>query len=77
MPWNDGILECWNTEYGGVRSIFIMDGTDQKIKPDNHPLLVLNIPFFHYSSIPLDVLRQTPPLWGEINAGFSGLGFFS
>jgi hypothetical protein len=30
-----------------------MDGTDQKIKSDHHPLLVPNIPFFLYSIIPL------------------------
>ena len=23
MPWGDGILECWNIGFGGIRSVFI------------------------------------------------------
>ena len=23
MPWGTGIMECWNTGFGGMRSIFI------------------------------------------------------
>ena len=23
MPWNDGILECWNAGFSGMRSVFI------------------------------------------------------
>jgi hypothetical protein len=39
-----------------------MDGMDPKIKSDNHPLLIPNIPFFQYSIIPWVLWRQTPPL---------------
>ena len=47
--WNVGILKnrvWWNV------SCFYMDGTDQIIKSDHHPLLIPNIPFFHHSIIP-------------------------
>jgi hypothetical protein len=52
MPWGIGIMECWNIGFGGRRSVFYMDGTEQKIKTDSHPLLIPNIPFFHHSIIP-------------------------
>jgi len=48
MPWRDGILECWNTGFGGIRSVF--DSTEQKIKSDHHPHL---IPIFLFSITPV------------------------
>jgi hypothetical protein len=47
--WNVGILKThvWRHEI-----YFYIDGTDQKIKSDHHPLLIPNIPFFHHSIIP-------------------------
>jgi hypothetical protein len=51
MPWGIGIMEYWNTGFGGLRSFFI-DGMDQKIESDHDPLLNPTIPFFHHSIIP-------------------------
>jgi hypothetical protein len=68
MPWGIGRMECWNTGFGGMRSIFHIDGTEQKLISDHHPLFIPNIPIFHHSIIPWVIWRQTPPLWGEIKA---------
>jgi hypothetical protein len=51
-PWNDGIVECWNIGFSGMRSVFIKDGTGQNLKSDHHPFLIPNIPFFQHSIIP-------------------------
>jgi hypothetical protein len=65
-------MECWNTGFGGRRSVFLYG---HKIKKQTHirPLS----PIFHYSNIPLDVSGQTPPLSGEIKVWSSGPGFFT
>jgi hypothetical protein len=49
-----GVMEYWNVGILGLSELdlFHMDGTDQKIKSDHHPLLIPNIPFFHFSIIP-------------------------
>jgi hypothetical protein len=64
MQWGAGIMEFWKVGFSGLRSNFIM-GCDQKLKLENHPLLIPNIPFFHHSIIPLVTQRQTPPFWLE------------
>jgi len=46
------MLEYWNIEFGGMRSVFIGLMETKKIKSDYHPLLIPNIPLFHYSIIP-------------------------
>jgi hypothetical protein len=63
--WKNGMLEYWvwwNEIY------FYIDGTEQKLISDHHPLFTPNIPIFHHSIIPWVIWRQTPPLWGEIKA---------
>jgi len=48
------MMEYWNVGILGLPELdlFYLDGTDQKIKSDHHPLLIPNIPFFQYSIIP-------------------------
>jgi hypothetical protein len=53
MPWGAGIMECWNTGFGGMKSMFYIDDIDQKLKSEHHPLFIPNIPFFHLSIIPI------------------------
>jgi len=51
MPWNNGILEYWNTGFSGMRSIYIHTARIRgKIR--HHPLFIPNIPSFHHSIIP-------------------------
>jgi hypothetical protein len=47
--WNVGILK---TSVWPNKIYFYVDGADQKIKSDHHPLFIPNIPFFHDSNIP-------------------------
>jgi hypothetical protein len=62
--WNIGVLECW-----------------KKLKPEFQLELVLIItPLLHHSITPADSRikqRLQKPLWGQLKAGFSGLGFFT
>jgi hypothetical protein len=47
--WKNGMLEYWvwwNEIY------FYIDGTEQKLISDHHPLFTPNIPIFHHSIIP-------------------------
>jgi hypothetical protein len=43
-----GVMEYWNAGILGLAEfdLLFIDGTEQKIKSDHHPLLILNIPFF-------------------------------
>jgi hypothetical protein len=57
--WNNGMskIRLWRVRILKTRVwrneiYFYLDGTDQKIKSDHHPLLIPNIPFFHHSIIP-------------------------
>jgi len=47
-------MEYWNVGIPGLLelNLFHMDGTNQKIKSDYHPLLIANIAFSHHSIIP-------------------------
>jgi hypothetical protein len=47
MSWGTGIMEYWNTGFGGFRSSYFH----------------AHVPFFHHSIIPQVNKRQTPPLW--------------
>jgi len=48
-------MECCNIENRRLLDgdLFFMDGKEQRIKTDSHPLLLPNIPFFPHSIIPL------------------------
>jgi hypothetical protein len=54
--WNVGIMDLAELD------LFYVHGKEQKIKSDQHPLLIPNIPFFQYSIIPWVLERPTPPL---------------
>jgi hypothetical protein len=52
MPWGTGIMECWNTGFGGMRSAFNLDDTDQKLKIRTSSAYYTQysiFPAFHYS----------------------------
>ena len=61
-------MECWNFGFGGIKSAFKGLAEIKKIKSDPYLLLIPNIPFFHYSTIPFDVKRKTLPLQREAKA---------
>ena len=44
-------MEYWNVGIMGLAELdpFYEDGKDQKIKSEQHPLLIRNIPLFHFS----------------------------
>jgi len=56
------MMENWNVGILGLSELdlFHMDGTEQKIKSDYHPLLIPNIPLCHHSIGHLK-LNSTPP----------------
>ena len=59
-PWSDGILECWNTGFGGIRSFLCSwQRPENKISPASafDP---------QYSIIPWVLERPTPPLRGGV-----------
>jgi len=43
LPWNDGMMEQWNTGFKGMKPIEI----------DDFLLFMPNIPVFHHSIIPI------------------------
>ncbi len=59
-PWSDGILECWNTGFGGIRSFLCgWQRPENKISP-----AAAFDP--QYSIIPWVLERPTPPLRGVV-----------
>jgi len=63
-------MEYWNAENTRLAELdlFYVNGKDQKIKSEQQPLLIPNIPFFQHSIIPWVLERPTPPLWSEVKA---------